>query len=139
MTNVDCSGSCLCKEVKYRVTGRVARFTLCHCERCRKATGSGHTSNLMLAEGRVEWTQGEEFVRRYKVPDAERYSTSFCAHCGSPLPRLVPKIALIAVPAGSLDEDPGIIPQAHIFWDSRAQWVVPEPELPIYGEYPPGV
>ena len=137
MKYIDCRGSCLCGDVQYRITGRTARFTLCHCGRCRKATGSGHTANIMLTDGEVEWTQGRDRVRRYKVPDAERYSTAFCGHCGSPLPRHIPEIGLIAVPAGSLDEDPELVPQADIFWDSRATWSVSEPTLPKYKEYPP--
>ena len=93
----------------------------------------------MLSEAQVEWVCGEDLVRRYKLPEAERYLTTFCGLCGSPLPRHIPEIGLIAVPAGSLDENPGISPQANIFWDSRAKWLEPKAQLPKYGEYPPGV
>lgn len=137
--NLNCTGSCLCGEVRYRIKGSVARFTLCHCGRCRKATGSAHTSNIMLSEAQVEWLHGENLVHRYKLSKTERYSTTFCSNCGCPLPRHVPEIGMIAVPAGSLDEDPGVTPQAHIFWNSRAQWLEPESELPRHAEYPPGV
>lgn len=139
MQSVECVGGCLCGGVRYRVTGQLARFTLCHCGRCRKATGSEFTSNIMLAEAKLEWTEGQELVRRYKVPEAKRYSTAFCGNCGSSLPRSVPEIGLVAVPAGSVDGDPGVNPQANIFWDSRAQWLTRAADLPTYGEYPPGV
>lgn len=139
MNSVECSGSCLCGAVSYRITGRLSRFTLCHCGRCRKAAGSGHTSNILLAQGRVEWVAGEDCIRRYKVPEAERYSTCFCGRCGSPLPRLISETGMVAVPAGSLDKAPGLTPQAHIFWDSRADWLTPATDLPKYAEYPPGV
>lgn len=139
MTSVECSGGCLCGAVRYHAAGQLLRFSLCHCGRCRKASGSANTSNIMLTQGTVEWTQGEDLLRRYKVPEAERYSTCFCGICGSPLPRLVTQTGMVAVPAGSLDEDPGLMPQAHIFWDSRAEWLTPQADLPKHGEYPPGV
>lgn len=93
----------------------------------------------MLSEAQLEWKCGEDLVRLYKLLDAERFNTTFCGQCGSPLPRHIPEIGLIAVPAGSLDENPGVSPQADIFWESRAQWLEPEDELPKYAEYPPGV
>ncbi|MEJ2060355.1 MAG: GFA family protein [Gammaproteobacteria bacterium] len=139
MNSIESNGGCLCGAVGYQVTGNVERFTLCHCSRCRKATGSAYTSNIMVSEGRVEWTHGEDRIQRFKVPEAERYSTCFCGNCGSPLPRVIPETGLIAVPAGSLDEDPGVSPQAHIFWASRAEWLTPASYLPEYKEYPPGV
>lgn len=41
-------GSCLCGSVEYEVTGEAQRFYHCHCQRCRKATGKGHASNLLM-------------------------------------------------------------------------------------------
>jgi len=93
----------------------------------------------MLSNAQLEWLSGKERVSSYKLPNAEHYLTTFCGDCGSPLPRQVIEIEMIAVPAGSLDEDPGINPQAHIFWDSRAQWLEPDAALPKHAEYPPGV
>ncbi len=40
------TGSCLCGEVRYTATGEESRFYHCHCKRCRKASGTGHASNL---------------------------------------------------------------------------------------------
>jgi hypothetical protein len=137
MTNATLSGSCLCGAVQYEVEGEVLRFSHCHCSRCRKATGTGHATNVVLKPTRFAWTQGEELVRRYKLPEAERFATAFCATCGSPLPRvsLEPPFALI--PAGSLDVDPPLKPQMHIFWDSRTEWSCPAGDLPVFSEYPP--
>lgn len=139
MTSITLNGSCLCGAVHFQVRGEVSRFTHCHCSRCRKASGTGHATNLIMRQANVEWTQGGELVRRYKVPEAERFATRFCSECGSPLPRFVPSMAMAVVPAGSLDDDPGIRPQAHIFWDSRAAWSCGADGLPVFAEYPPGV
>lgn len=131
------SGGCLCGEVQFELSGEPVRFYHCHCRRCRKATGTGHASNIMLKPGQLNWTQGEQLLGRYKVPEAERFSTCFCSNCGSPLPREVPALGMVVVPAGSLDEIPELSPQARIFWDSRAEWSCAAGDLPVYAQYPP--
>lgn len=129
-------GGCLCGAVKYEIRGEPVRFYHCHCGRCRKATGTGHASNIMVTLGTVSWQSGEELVRRYKVPEAERFSTAFCATCGGQLPREVSALNAAVIPAGSLDEFPAISPQGRIFWDSRAEWSCAAGDLPVFPEYP---
>ena len=40
------SGACLCGAVHFEIEGDFERFFLCHCEYCRKDTGSAHAANL---------------------------------------------------------------------------------------------
>jgi hypothetical protein len=128
-------GSCLCGSVHYEISGEPRRFYHCHCRRCRKATGTGHASNILVQAGHLVWNRGEELLGRYKVPEAERFFTCFCKQCGSPLPRMVPELEAVVIPAGSLDSPPGIEPQARIFWDSRAEWSCSADDLPVFPEY----
>jgi hypothetical protein len=137
MSQTTLTGSCLCGAVQYEVSGDATRFYHCHCQRCRKASGTGHATNLMLRPGRVRWVKGEELLGRFKVPEAERFATCFCRNCGSPLPRVVPELELVVIPAGSLDSQPPGEPQARIFWDSRAGWSCAAGGLPVFAEYPP--
>lgn len=130
-------GSCLCGEVEYEVTGEATRFYHCHCQRCRKATGTGHASNLFIKAGEVNWLKGEARIARYKIPEAERFTNSFCTQCGSRLPRYVPELKVVMLPAGSLDNEPDIKPQAHIFNDSRASWSCRDGDIPSFAEYMP--
>ena len=135
--SVKISGSCLCGEVEYDVSGEPMRFYHCHCERCRKATGTGHASNLLMTPvTSITWTKGESLLGRYKVPEAERFYNCFCTKCGSPMPRIVPELDAVLIPAGSLDSEPPIQPQGRIFWDSRVNWSCESGELPTYAEYP---
>jgi hypothetical protein len=129
-------GSCLCGGVKYEVTGEPKRFYHCHCSRCRKVTGTGHASNLFLQPAALSWLGGEELVRTFKVPEAKRFSNSFCASCGSRLPRQAKDSDMVMIPAGSLDEGAPIKPQARIFSGSRASWSC-EGDMPSYPEFPP--
>jgi hypothetical protein len=137
MTQANVNGSCLCGAVKYEISGDVLRFYHCHCQRCRKATGTGHASNLLVTPvTSITWLQGEELLSKYKVPEAERFYNCFCNKCGSPMPRVVPELDAVLIPAGSLDNNPPIEPQGHIFWDSKAEWSCGAGGKPHYAEYP---
>jgi len=129
-------GSCLCGSVQYELRGEPKKFYHCHCKRCRKATGTGHASNLFLQPGSLTWLKGEELVRSYKVPEAQRFTNSFCSNCGGRVPRYVKEADAVILPAGSLDGEPPIRPQARIFWDSRADWSCAGDGLPTFPEYP---
>jgi len=129
------SGSCLCGNVRYTARGEQTRFYHCHCKRCRKATGTGHASNLFLT-GTLEWTGGEHLVSSFKLPEAERFTNSFCKQCGGRVPRFIEKPGMVFIPAGSLDGEPEIQPQARIFMGSRADWSCESTELPEFTEYP---
>ena len=130
-------GSCLCGAVKYEVTGEPKRFYYCHCSRCRKATGTGHAANLFLQPGTLRWLAGRERVVEYKVPEAVRFTNSFCSICGSRVPRQAPGADVVMIPAGSLDDAAPIKPQAGIFADSRADWSCTDAALPTYPAMPP--
>lgn len=130
------NGSCLCGAVRYRVTGEAKRFYHCHCSRCRKATGTGHASNLFLQPASLEWLGGEEQIRSFKVPEAQRFTNAFCASCGSRLPRQAPGTDIVMIPAGTLDDEPPIQPQARLFSESRAKWSCAGDDLPAYAQYP---
>ena len=139
MSNIELKGSCLCGRVEFQanadITEHAPHFFHCHCQRCRKASGTGHASLIIIGQAALEWTKGEASLSHYKVPEAERFATCFCTNCGSALPRYDKKSGRTVIPAGSLDHEPGIKPEARIFWDSRAEWSC-EDDLPAFAEYP---
>lgn len=136
MSEISLSGSCLCGSVHYEITGDDAKFYHCHCERCRKASGTGHMSNIILRPESVRFTAGEALLKRYKVPEAKRFATVFCSNCGSLMPRTSPEAGIAVIPAGSLDHDLDIRPTARIFYDSRANWSCDGDDVPCFTEYP---
>lgn len=135
MTQSLLRGGCLCGSILYEVTGAPTKFYHCHCQRCRKATGTGHASNVLVEPGAIKWTKGETLLRSYKIPEAKRFTNVFCGNCGARLPRFVPETGFIVVPAGSLDSDLPPLPQARIFWNSRAAWSCSDAALPVHAEY----
>jgi len=121
--------------VRYVATGEEQRFYHCHCSRCRKASGTGHASNLFM-QGTLTWSSGQELIRSYKVPEAERFTSTFCEVCGSRVPRFIEKLGMVFIPAGSLDDEPELRPEARIFLDSRAGWSCDDSALTEFEQYP---
>lgn len=115
------AGSCLCGAVRFEVDGEFDALYLCHCERCRKDTGSAHAANMFSATARLRWLSGEDMVRTHNFKQSGHIK-SFCRECGAALPNVQMDGALLVVPAGSLDEDVPIAPTAHIFCARRANW-----------------
>jgi len=115
------SGSCLCSKVRFEIEGQFEHFYLCHCEYCRKDTGSAHGANLFSSSATLKWVSGEDQVRHFNLPST-RHSRSFCGTCGSALPITQMDGKLLVVPAGSLNGEVPIRPDAHIFVASRASW-----------------
>ena len=116
------TGSCLCGQSKYQVVGDVIGFYHCHCNRCRKFTGTGHATNLRIDCQHISWLQGERLIKRFKLNRDERYRNDFCLECGSPMPRYFSEVGFVVIPAGSLDHEIDIKPSDRIFCASRAAW-----------------
>jgi len=130
-------GSCLCGDVAFEVTGAPSRVMNCHCSRCRHSRAAAHATNVFVKPEQFRWVRGENKIRRYKVPDAQRFSVAFCTHCGGKVPLDYPEFGVVMVPAGTLDDSPGMEPMAHIFVGSKAPWFEITDALPQFDEYPP--
>jgi len=130
------SGGCLCGNVRFKLTGPFSHFHFCHCSRCRKATGSAHATNIFGKADSIHWVQGVDLIKRFDLPEAKQFSRCFCSLCGSPVPHQSRGTDLLIIPAGSLDEAPGILPQDHIFWSSRAEWYESSLEVKHFDRYP---
>ena len=129
------SGSCLCGAVRFEIDGEFERFYLCHCEYCRKDTGSAHAASLFSASAALKWVSGEGNLRQFNLPST-RHSRSFCTTCGSALPITQMSGKLLVVPAGSLNTGVPIKPDAHIFVSSRAAWDDALEKLPTFDGLP---
>ena len=135
MSESQLKGSCLCGAVQFTVNGDPVRFYHCHCSRCRKASGTGHASNLFV-KGELNYESGAADVVHFKLPTAQRFTNSFCRICGSRMPRFIETLGMVFLPAGALDNEPGFAPQARIFTGSRAAWSCSTESLPEFTDYP---
>ncbi len=127
-------GSCLCDSVRYELTGELQKFFLCHCQRCRKDTGSAHAANLFVKPVSFHWLSGADLVKTYHHPDS-RHVKSFCQNCGSAVPTVIDNV-MVLLPGGSLDSDLPYKPDANIFIDSQANWSKNSGDLPSFAQLP---
>jgi hypothetical protein len=127
-------GFCLCGTVRFKVEGAFDSFYLCHCQHCKKDTGSAHAANLFSQSAKLSWQSGADAVTSFTLPGT-RHSRSFCKFCGSALPNTQTAGVLI-VPAGSLDTEVSILPTAHIFSSSKANWEEASEEAPTFEKLP---
>ena len=136
MTTTSLKGSCLCGAVTYTVTGEPKRFYHCHCMRCRKATGTGHASNIFLQPGTLTWLSGEEQIRAFKPPEAQRFTNSFCATCGSPIYSALdqrPEVRRLRL--GTVDTPFTCANAFHIYTGAKASWWDCDDGLPRFASY----
>ena len=119
------TGSCLCGGVRFEIAEAVGPFELCHCSRCRKASGSAFAAMLGVRTRDFRFVQGRDLMTTYEAPLLEApppYRTSFCRRCGSPIPNPEPGAEWFEIPAGLLESDPGLRPDKHIFVELNAPW-----------------
>jgi len=62
------------------------------------------------------------------------YPPPFCKLCGSTLLSPNPSKSRVVIPMGSLDDDPGLSLEAHIWVDSKADWDALVDDLPQHTE-----
>jgi hypothetical protein len=129
------TGSCLCGAVRYEIDKAAGPFELCHCRRCRKLSGSAFTSGLGVMLEDFRFIHGEELITVYEAPILRAppaYRSAFCSRCGSQVPCPLPGQKWFEIPAGSLDDDPELRPDKHIFVEFNAPWFTITDDLPQY-------
>jgi hypothetical protein len=128
-------GSCLCGTVRFELAGSPQFINHCHCSMCRKVHGSAFGSFLHADGTAFRWVSGEDSVKTYA--SAPGNLRAFCQACGSNVPVLEDGGAHVIVPAGGLDDDPGVRPVVHIHVASKAPWFEITDNLPRFAEFPP--
>lgn len=130
------NGSCLCGSVEYSLTAPPLQLGNCHCSMCRKAHGSAYATFAKLRRANFRFTAGEDLIKRYQ--SSAEIERSFCQQCGAKLTfewSRAPEFLWLA--AGTLDDDPELRPQYHVFTDSKADWHDINDNLPRHEAYPP--
>ena len=128
-------GSCLCGGVTFEIEKAVGPMEFCHCNRCRKLSGSNAILGIGVNTGDYRFLSGHELVKTYEAPilyGPPPYHSTFCAGCGSPVPVPDPEGDWFEIPAGLLDDDPGIKPDKHIFVELLPAWDEITDTLPQY-------
>jgi hypothetical protein len=111
MSNNHKTGSCLCGEVAFRITGPLRPVVACHCTQCRKQTRHfGAFTNCAVSDLHFD---KDTSLAWYRASDSAR--RGFCKTCGSVLFWQGNGRDTISISAGSLDGKTGLALSGHIF------------------------
>ena len=119
MTSEARTGGCLCGAVRF--TARLTRssFGVCHCQMCRRWTGSALMGVTVPVEN-VVWTGAEHIATRQTSAWAMR---AWCEDCGSGLYYRItsegPMSANYELPVGILDDANGLTLVNEIYVDEK--------------------
>ncbi|MDP7448695.1 MAG: GFA family protein [Candidatus Latescibacteria bacterium] len=118
-THLHLTGRCLCGAVTYDCGAEPASVTYCHCDTCRRMTGSAFNIGVGVPAAELHVT-GQ--VRGYQTagqPD-ESAIREFCPDCGSPLFTRYP--TMVFIKAGSLDDPTVVSPTRQIWTEMAVPW-----------------
>lgn len=130
-------GGCACGAVRYQIV-RVPLFVhCCHCYECQRATGTAFALNAMLETQHIHSlatppkaidipTQSGKGQRTMRCPKCQVTVWSHYATAGE---------AIGFIRVGTLDKPQCILPDIHIYTDSKQPWVVLPEGIPAMKAY----
>ena len=114
-------GSCLCGGVEFELAEVPETLRYCHCESCKKLSGSIGTVNGRVPSSAIRILAGKELLQTFQP--AEGSAKTFCRTCGSNLfGGGWPDSETTSVRASALDDPFDARPNAHLFVRSVATW-----------------
>jgi len=118
--------SCLCGKVEFQIGAATGPYELCHCNRCKKHTGSAFNPVIDTSVDGYQIVQGRNNIQSYSAPilkSAPQYQVWFCKTCGSPLPDPDPTGEVVEIPAGIIDSSHDCEPDKSVFTEYSYRWL----------------
>ena len=113
------AGRCNCRAVTYQCDAEPHSVTYCHCDTCRRMTGSAFNVGVGVPADSLR-VSGD--VKGWNDPEhpEKRATREFCPTCGSPMFTRYPK--MIFIKAGTLDDSSRLKPTRQIFTGMAVPW-----------------
>ena len=129
-------GGCLCGQVRY-TSAEESGGGHCHCIDCRKTSGTGHGSHMIVPEAAFTVTGELRFFDK-PADSGNMVSRGFCPTCGSAIYSTNSGMhGLVFVRASSLDEPEMFQPMMVVYTDRAASWDKMDEGLPSFAAMPP--
>ncbi len=126
----DLNGACLCGAVTYVIPDALRYAGYCHCQDCRRFSGSIFSAYGGVPAEDMRITAGDAEIRRFAKSDET--IMVFCQNCGSSLFAEKPAIGMVHVRLGTLTDLPSLAPQVHAYVGSKVPWFEITDGLPEY-------
>ena len=124
------TGGCFCGAVRYVARGEPLNVRVCHCDNCRRITGSAFFARALFPAEAVEISGETEATMT-----SEHLARRFCPKCGSHVFGERPDGR--AVTLGTLDAPERLPPQEHVFVSRKLPWLKLDDGLPQHAEWAP--
>lgn len=110
------TGGCLCGAIRYEVSGDPLRVQICHCDDCRRATGSPFAANAFVREDDFRLLKGTPKKFTHRADSGNEMTKEFCGECGSQLFGYSARgTGMRTVKIGSIDDIGSLRPQTEVF------------------------
>ena len=130
MSEVSSSGHCYCGTVKFETRGNSDWIGHCHCESCRRQSGSVMTTFAGFKHDQVIFTGA--MPNRHSSDDG--VTRSFCGQCGSPIAyESTDRPDEIHLHLGLFDDLEPLVPADHSFLNEKPSWLHADEHLPDSG------
>jgi hypothetical protein len=99
---------------------------------CRRQHGAAFSTYAEFNPDDFSWVSGEDLVKVYETIPGGGWC--FCSVCGSSLAGTEEgKVTMVTL--GTVEGDPGVRPDSHVFVGSKASWHKITDELPRFDEW----
>ena len=116
-------GSCQCGNIRYQVTGDPLVAIACHCNDCRKLSGSAF-STVLVVKAEDLTVEGTLKLWERATDTGRRSHAYFCPDCGNRIYHQDPdKPHIIRLRSGSLDQPEIPEPLIHVFAERKQSWL----------------
>lgn len=131
------TGQCLCGNVKYTISSAPIRMGQCHCDHCRRLSGTGHSSNAFFVKDTVH-IEGETSRYDSTADTGTIITRYFCPNCGSRLfGTSNANTSIISVTAGTLDDSSWFKPNAIVYNKRKPAWDFMDESVPVFEDMLP--
>ena len=131
------SGGCLCGKVTYTLANEPARMAQCHCDHCRRSTGTGHMSLAFFKKEDVK-IAGQTSSYTTTADDGAQLTRHFCPDCGSRLfGTNTSAPAIISIAVGCIDDSSWFKPQVIVYNKKKPVWDCMDESIKTFDEMPP--
>ena len=120
---IEQTATCACAGLTATATGDPVRVSICHCDGCKRRTGSAFALTSTWAEDQVrvagetrQWTRiGEK---------GGEFRGEFCPTCGATIAyRIDARPGMVSIPAGAFADASFPAPHVEVFAEKAHPWI----------------
>jgi hypothetical protein len=120
---IELTGSCQCGNARYQIRSESVVSVACHCNDCRKTSGSAFAVSLVVKSTDVSFSENLKTWER-TTDTGRRNRAWFCPDCGNRIYHQDPDAPdVVRIRAGTLDNAQIPEPRVHVYTARKMPWL----------------